>query len=66
MDKKPANRGVVDSIARLRELRYMTKGPGAKHKAPAKPTVEQLRADVAKVKVKPAKKKARKAKRGRR
>lgn len=67
MDKKPGNRGVVDSIARLRNLRYMTKGPGAKHAAPAKPTVDQLRADVAKVAVKPAKKKkAKKAKRGRR
>lgn len=67
MDKKAANRGVVDSIARLRELRYYTKGPGAKHKAPAKPTVEQLRADVAKVAAKPAKPKKKKAKkRGRR
>ena len=65
MDKKPANRGVAESIARLRLLRYMTKGPGAKHKAPTKPTVEQLRSDVAKIAVKPAKKKRAK-KRGRR
>lgn len=64
MDKKPANRGVADSIRRLRELRYMTRGAGAKLKAPAKPTVEQLRSDVAKIAVKPAKKKKAK-KRGR-
>lgn len=66
MDKKPGDRGVADSIRALRERRYFEKGAGAKHKTPAKPTVEQLRADVAKVKARPAKKKARKAKRGRR
>jgi hypothetical protein len=55
-NRKAADRGVVDSIARLRNLRYMTKGPGAKRAAPAKPTVDQLRADVAKVTVKPKKK----------
>lgn len=61
MDKKSASRGVVDSIARLRELRYMTKGAGAKpQKAPAKPTIEKLRADVAKVT--PAPKKQKKSK----
>lgn len=48
-EKKPAGRGVVDSIAALRELRYMTKGPGAKRRAPAKPSIEKLRVDVAKV-----------------
>lgn len=48
-EKKPASRGVVDSIAALRELRYMTKGPGAKRRSPAKPSIEKLRVDVAKV-----------------
>lgn len=49
-EKKPTDRGVVDSIARLRELRYMTKGPGAKRaKVPAKPSIEKLRSEVAKV-----------------
>lgn len=50
-DKKPASRGVVDSIAHLRYLRFMTKGPGAKRaKAPAPlPSVNQLRVQVAKV-----------------
>ena len=77
IDKKPGSRGVVDSIARLRELRYMTKGAGAKPQRPApaiamgriqdapdrvypltkKTTVDQLRADVAKVAVKPKKRK---------
>jgi hypothetical protein len=57
-DKKPDGRGVVDSIARLRELRYMTRGPGAK--PVPKPSIDQLRADVAKVVAK--KPKARKAK----
>ena len=53
MDKKSGDRGVVDSIARLRQIRYMTRGAGAKpSKAPATPTVEQLRATVAKVKPK--------------
>lgn len=63
---------VEASIARLRELRYMTRGPGAKPARQAKaPTIEQLRADVAAVpptKTKAQKKAAKKAKkkRGRR
>ena len=57
-EKKPTDRGVVDSIARLREQRYMTKGPGAKRARPApKPTVEQLRTVVAKVEKKATKRK---------
>lgn len=60
-DKKPGDRGVVDSIARLRELRYMTRGPGAAPKRAPKPTsVQQLRVQVAKIAVK---KKAKKGKR---
>ena len=35
MDKKPTDRGVVDSIRALREKRYMTRGPGAKLKTPS-------------------------------
>lgn len=60
--KKPADRGVADSIAALRLKRYNEKGPGAARAKPAaRPTVDQLRSKVAKV----AKKKP-KAKRGRR
>lgn len=56
--KKPAGRGVVDSIAALRLRRYNEKGPGAARARPAKlPTVDQLRAKVAKVPVKVRKKK---------
>lgn len=41
---------VEASIARLRELRYMTRGPGAKPaRAPKVATIEQLRSDVAAV-----------------
>lgn len=60
-EKKPTDRGVVDSIYALRVLRYNTKGPGAKRARPAPvTTVEQLRAKVAKVATKKkAKKKAR-------
>lgn len=55
-------RGVVDSIRRLREARYMTKGPGAKRHID-RPSVEELRAEVAKIPaVKTAKKKAKKSK----
>jgi hypothetical protein len=61
-DKKASDRGVVDSIARLREIRYMTKGPGAaRARAPKKPTIDKLRSDVAKVE-----KKTKKAKQGKR
>lgn len=55
-DKKSSDRGVVDSIARLREIRYLTKGPGAKSpRAPKRPTIDKLRKDVAKVTAKKAK-----------
>lgn len=48
-DKKPGDRGVVDSIYALRMKRYNEKGAGAA-RAPAKlATVEQLREKVAKV-----------------
>lgn len=65
--KKPADRGVVDSIAHLRELRYMTRGPGQferKRKAAPAPSIDQLRSKVATVAKKAAKKKTKK--RGRR
>lgn len=58
------SKGAVDDIARLRLLRYNTRGPGAKRAREAqKPTVEQLRDDVAKI-AKKKKKKAKKSKRG--
>lgn len=43
-DKKAADRGVADSIRALREKRYMTRGAGAKAKAPSLTTqrIEQL------------------------
>ena len=64
MADKSKDRGVVDSIARLRELRYMTRGPGAKRaRAVVKPSIEKLRDVVAKV---VTKKKKRKSKKGRR
>jgi hypothetical protein len=50
----------ADDVARLRQHRYDTKGPGAHRAPPAKPSVDVLRKAVAKV----AKKKSRK--RGRR
>lgn len=62
-DKKPADRGVVDSIANLRHLRYMTRGPGQferKRKVAPAPTVDQLRSTVDKVAKKAAKKKTKK------
>ena len=55
--KKPSK---LADIERLKLIRYNTKGPGAKRaRAPERPTVDQLRNEVAKV----AKKKARKGKR---
>lgn len=62
-DKKPAHSKLAD-VERLRQIRYMTKGAGAKRPkpAPAKPTVDQLRTTVAKV----ATKKKKPKKRGRR
>jgi len=64
-DKKTPGE-VEASIARLRELRYMTRGPGAKVKATSLTTkrIEQLRTEVAAIEAKPpkpkkAKKKAR-------
>jgi hypothetical protein len=60
--KKTTGRGVVDSIAALRLLRYNTKGPGAERAKPiAKPSIEKLRDVVAKV---VTKKKKRKVKKG--
>jgi hypothetical protein len=61
--KKPTDRGVADSIAALRHMRYMTRGAGQferKKSAAPKPSVDQLRKKVAKV---ATKKKARKGKR---
>lgn len=56
---------VEQSIARLRELRYMTRGPGAarSRKTPPAPTINQLRDKVAKVAATPKKSKKRKARR---
>lgn len=54
-DKKPAGRGVVDSIYALRLRRFNEYGPGsarAKASTPA-PTVDQLRAKVAAIAPKP-------------
>lgn len=51
-DKKPTDRGVVDSIRALREKRYMERGAGAKSKKLARHAiadVDQLRAAVAAV-----------------
>lgn len=52
-DKKPSDRGVVDSIAALRAQRYMTRGPGQferqRKKAAPAPTLAKLRSEVAKV-----------------
>lgn len=63
-NKKSGDRGVVDSIAALRQMRYMTRGPGAERKQPAKlATVEQLRAKVAKVPTKISKRKKKRTKR---
>jgi hypothetical protein len=63
-DKKTGDRGVVDSIAALRHLRYMTRGPGAVKYAPAKlPTVDELRAKVSKVPTKISKRKKKRTKR---
>lgn len=65
-DKKPTDRGVVDSIAALRELRYMTRGPGrfeGRKRAPATPTVKKLQAVVDKIPAKPKKAKKRRARR---
>lgn len=63
---------VEQSIARLREQRYMTRGPGAR--GPSKrtlvkvvntmsDTLEKLQRDIAKVPAKKAKKKTKKGKR---
>lgn len=62
-DKKPGDRGVLDSIYALRMRRYNEKGAGAKS-APAKlATVEQLRAKVSKVPTKISKRKKKRTKR---
>lgn len=67
MSEKKSPGPVEASIARLRELRYMTRGPGS---MPAKidrgPIIEKLRTDVAKIEAsKPAKVKKRKPKKKR-
>lgn len=63
-DKKAGDRGVVDSIAALRQMRYMTRGPGAERQKPSKlATVEQLRAKVSKVPTKISKRKKKRTKR---
>ena len=55
---------VEESIARLRELRYMTRGPGSERQKPAKlATVDQLREKVAKVPAKITKRKKNRTKR---
>jgi hypothetical protein len=63
-DKKPGDRGVADSIANLRHMRYMTKGPGQFERKRAKPlpapSIAKLRNDVAKVAKKAVKKKPKK------
>jgi hypothetical protein len=45
--EQPKHSKLAD-VERLRLIRYNTKGPGAK-RAPAKPSIEKLRNDVAKV-----------------
>ena len=42
------SKGALDDIARLKRIRYETKGPGAYRSAP-KPSIEKLRGIVAKV-----------------
>lgn len=67
-DKKPAHSKLAD-VERLRHIRYMTKGEGAKRPRPAppRPTVDQLRSKVAAVgKVAPKRPKKKSKKRGRR
>lgn len=69
VDKKPADRGVVDSIYALRLRRVAEYGPDsprAKAYAAAhpKPTVDELRAKVAVITTKP--KRPKKAKKGKR
>lgn len=53
----------VADIARLRLLRYNTRGPGAQRQPVTKAVVDKLRDQIAKV---PAKKSKRKKKRGKR
>lgn len=68
MDKKPTDRGVVDSIAELRRKRYMERGPGAKLKTPSNTTqriaqLQQLVDAVPPTKSRAEKKAAKKGKR---
>lgn len=67
-DKKPAHSKLAD-VERLRHIRFMTKGAGAKQSRPTleRPTVDQLRSKVAAVgKVAPKRSKKKSKKRGRR
>jgi hypothetical protein len=64
MADKKAPGPVEQSIIRLRELRYMTRGPGAVRARPVKlPSIDKLRADIAMVPAKKSKKKSKKGKR---
>jgi hypothetical protein len=55
--KTPPSHSKADDIAALRLRRYMEKGPGAKpSKVPKPPSIEKLRAEIAKVPAKKAKK----------
>lgn len=67
-DKKPAGRGVVDSIYALRLRRFNEYGPGsARAKATPAPTVDQLRETVAAITPKKRRpKKARKTRKAKR
>ncbi len=57
-------RSKLADVERLRLIRYQTRGPGACRVAPsARPSIEKLRKDVAKVGKKKSAKKARKARR---
>lgn len=50
MAKEPEKHSKLADVERLRLMRYNTKGPGAaRARAPAKPSVEQLRSTLAKV-----------------
>jgi len=66
-DKKPAGRGVVDSIAALRRRRFNEYGPGSSRaKSTPAPTVDQLREKVAAIVPKKRPKKAKKTRKAKR
>lgn len=62
IDKKPAGRGIVDSIYALRLRRFNEYGPGSARAKTTPPTVDQLRAKVAAIATKPKRPKAKKGK----